>query len=291
MTLGDGLPEQICVNCAQETIKMYTFKTRCEDSDKFLRKRLLMFTGDDSFSKVNPQNAEDPKDFHDTDVEKDILDSFDKDFDFDYTTNLSDSDEFKNEYSEPVVAKGVEKSKEYECNICLKRFTREDLLLRHKIAHAMKMEEFKDAEDSDSEEANETDQRKIDDISYQESQANVLNDEELPTYLSCSLCKNNFLKFEEFEKHFDEHLRTFKETSNKSDMIVINTDNCSTLFLCSLCNSIFISEDKFEKHLEEHLHVKTDNGKTSYACKTCNKTVEHIDAFKAHLKDQHGQMK
>ncbi|XP_076270076.1 uncharacterized protein LOC143202425 [Rhynchophorus ferrugineus] len=287
MTLGDGLPEQICVNCAEETIKMYTFKNRCEDSDKFLRKRLLMFTGDNNFSKVNPENTEDSKTFHDTDVEKDILDSLDKDFDFDYATNLSDSDDFKNEYTETVVP---QKTKEYECDICFKRFTREDLLLRHKIAHAMKMEEFKDAEDSDSEEPNEIEESKIDDISYQGPDCAVLNDEEHPTYLSCGLCKKDFVKFEEFDKHFDEHLRTCKNTSKMSDTVVINND-CSTLFLCSLCSNMFVSIDKFEKHLEEHVVVKTENNKTTYTCKTCSKVVEHMDAFKVHLKDEHDRVK
>nr|CAI5862551.1 unnamed protein product [Callosobruchus analis] len=189
ISLGDGLPEQICSSCVSNAVNMYLFKTKCEESDKILRERLKNISiyydnqyykvtlnkndtlrGDDAevvqpgrgiivttanfVSKLDQPEEETGLKLELADVDTKlpqedaiISEEFNRfDFEDSYKQDESDSTESECEQEklkvgEIVLSVPEDKLKHFECEICLKRFTRNDLLLRHKIAHAMKMEE------------------------------------------------------------------------------------------------------------------------------------------------------
>lgn len=265
ITLGDGLPEQICLSCAEQTVKMYFFKLRCEENDKLLRRKIREVqnskeNSQDLLKTLTAKENESAKDLHiistdnsgDTLPENSILDSLEQDFDnFDYVDDVSEDD--VNFYETKKTT--IEKVKEFECNVCHKRFSREDLLLRHKIAHAMKMEDFKD-EKEDTEDDQSEDSEK-----GRESE-NLI----------------------EIDGTF-----AMDDTSNT---LIIKSDDCLELTTCILCLYVFVNEKVLDKHLiEEHLNVLRTENQEYFVCKICNNKIKDLIYFRKHLKNDHSVKK
>ncbi|KAJ8939009.1 hypothetical protein NQ314_011259, partial [Rhamnusium bicolor] len=279
VTLGDGLPEQICSACATNTVNMYLFKLKCEKSDTFLRERLqkvtVYYAGEFLEEPSNENNEELIK--PEVHVENDnklseieteiILEEFDN---FEFETNKSDSEDFPDTTEELDVAnhgitlKQQNKVKEFECDICQKRFSRDDLLIRHKIAHAMKMDE----------------QNLEFDGTYQiENEHSPLMIKSEEFMFSCSDCDVIFIQKEDLDNHINqEHekkegnvscevcLKKFHKIAHLNRHIKTHSE--IKMYKCPLCNKGFIREEQLSHHMNIH------SGAKPHTCDICFKGIK-----------------
>lgn len=282
---GDGLPEYICDKCATSTINMYLFKLQCEKSDKILRERLLQKS---VFVEVSlPENENQFKTeeilVEEENVvfeEKVVEDKSDQEqILLDHLENLG-FDSFDNE-SEPDTSikenetKSQVKLKEFHCEICQKQFSRNDLLLRHKIAHAIKMEDSKLREHKKADKGT---------VIYSEDE---LKSEEL--LYSCAHCDIFFVHKNDFDYHF-------KENHEKKGEFNVTCDMCGEKFSklahknrhmkkvhlldrqykCPTCEKTYYKKEHLEHHINTHL------GKKPHTCDIClkGKTVVYLLSIK-----------
>ncbi|XP_050307250.1 zinc finger protein OZF-like isoform X1 [Anthonomus grandis grandis] len=225
ITLGDGLPEKICASCIETSLKMYHFKILCEVNDKKLRLKTETTIYKSEILDKPPDNK--PALEENNEPEPDALSPF---------CNASFSND---EFDDDEVLKGeelfkiikLEKSKDFLCEICQKRFTREDLLLRHKIAHASKLPDFEDSDSSDV-----------------KSEKSFIPDEGF----KCSVC--DFKTLEDFimDKHYVE-----KHSESNQDTIT-----------CKLCQKVLENENSFRKHIKRHCQNKSKSQK--FSCPHCH---------------------
>ncbi|CAH1996440.1 unnamed protein product [Acanthoscelides obtectus] len=170
----------------------------------------------------------------------------------------TDSEEEKLKVPEIVMSALEDKSKDFECEICLKKFARSDLLLRHKIAHAMKMEDQQrrmSSSDSDKESLNG-------EVSHH---VNIKT--ELSTY-ACTRCDALFMQKADLEVHVKkEHIKEEYKVS------------------CPLCPKKFVKLYQLNRHTKAaHSTVERQ-----YKCSSCDKTYSKPDQLRSHLKTHHGE--
>lgn len=245
ITLGDGLPEQICYSCVTETLKVYVFKKRCEESDKFLRQRILQHL-ENNVTKCHS---------------KDYSAQHFNDNDFDTAVNLSDDNSetgnedlvtylypiqnselattqlecdpldatleiqtkpSNNEKSNITIVKSALLIGNFSCNLCKCDFVNEADLEKHLEGHYNSLN-----------------------TNNYRSGIVVLNPENCPPLFSCSLCESIFVAEINFDKHLKEHLHTL----NKNE---VNS------FICKFCGKPIESIEIFKKHIKfEHTRPKT----------------------------------
>ncbi|XP_060517201.1 zinc finger protein 271-like [Cylas formicarius] len=253
MTLGDGLPEEICYTCVEDTIAMYLFKLKCEESDRLLKKKLFDMNETQTKSNIGdkvPSSVSNPVGNKTRDTTK----VFEEDFvDFDYPNDDSDVEAaFPEESAETSLPKTTEKSKQFECDVCFKRFSRDDLLMRHKIAHANKMPQEKVEIDGT--------------FSMAEDDTVVLKADDCVQLFSCQKCNMIYLK----EANLKRHMETHSEKPNKHH-------------LCMECGKNFSKRNQLSAHLKVHSGVKP------HLCKICFKGFNQISNLKDHLRTHNGE--
>lgn len=272
VTLGDGLPELICTRCAQDSVNMYLFKLRCEESDKILRNRL----GKSPFLELPHEHKptvdnKDEIELHDVVIKPEIYSEesqINQDFhnDFDSFNAPDDSDletyelfeeekELKcphcpllfnkeTEFSRHIKTHPVNKA--YKCDTCDKRFSRNDLLIRHKIAHAMKINDEKFHFENFGEDTTDQD---VDTIIIKTETA----------LYPCTECSLFFIKKEELDTHLQNHAKDGKTIS------------------CKLCTKKFSKNAHLNRHMKIHLQNKP------HVCPTCNKGFVRAEQLNNHM--------
>lgn len=275
VSAGDGLPEYICDKCAASTINMYLFKLQCEKSNKILHERLLqkgvfvevnLPVNENQFKTEEILIEEENVIFEEKLIEEDkcyqektLLNHFEN-LGFDSFDNESEPD-ISAKYNE---TKLQDKLKEFHCEICQKQFSRNDLLLRHKIAHAIKMEDSKLREYTKSDKVP---------IFY--------SDDDLKTedfLFTCPHCDMYFGHKKDFENHL-------KENHEKNEEFNVTCDLCGEKFTklayknrhmkkvhffdrqykCPTCDKTYYKKEQLEHHINSHL------GKKPHTCDICLK--------------------
>ncbi|CAH1109623.1 unnamed protein product [Psylliodes chrysocephalus] len=300
ITVGDGLPEQICKTCAADTLNLYLFKLKCEKTDKTLREKLLkndVCNSDIIKCNENLILAEHLKcEETENNTNDRNLNEFDSFFDsYSNDSYESEHDKEKNEMTPK------EKPREFWCDICTKQFTRNDLLLRHRIAHAMKMENQKLEFDS----------------SYQldgdDDEDNYVGIKDL--VYACNKCDSIFVQKDDLDTHLKSH---FKEEYNVSCQIChkkfsklahLNRHLRSTHFIekqykCEVCEKSYHRQEQLRNHMNGHTglkphicdicckgfnqisnlkdHMRTHNGEKPFLCSTCGKGFNQLGNLRQH---------
>lgn len=238
---------------------MYLFKLQCEKSDKLLREKLLQkkaFEGELFMEErqLKSENiAEDEKEFSEDKPEEKVEYEPDKVFveDFDNNIDFDSYDESEQDIStKENKTLSHTKVKEFHCEICHKEFSRNDLLLRHKIAHAIKMEEPK--------------------VKKSDKQPFVYADVEVKTeefLYSCPHCDILFVHKDDFDLHL-------KETHEKSELTIT----------CDVCNEKFLKLSHKTRHMKKvHLLEK------QYKCPTCEKSFYKKEQLEHHANSHLGK--
>lgn len=245
---------------------MYIFKLQCEKSDKILRERLeqksacgdfkvnstettqlkseeILMEEENIIIEENVEGEEKPE------QEKGLLDDLEN-IDFDSLDNDSEADisTKENETQSHV------KVKEFHCEVCQKQFSRNDLLLRHKIAHAIKMEDSKSQ-----------DYKKVDRTPFVYSEIDLKTEEFL---YSCNHCDLLYVHKEDLENHFKQ-THGIKEEFNVT---------------CHICS------EKFSKLSHKNRHLKKVHFlDKQYKCPTCCKTFSKKEHYEHHVNTHLGK--
>lgn len=259
---------------------MYLFKLQCEKSDKILRERLQKTVCTD-FKENSLENGT-PLKLEDTFVEEDtiieeknldqkknheekiLIDDLDN-FDFDSFDNDSEPEsDFETKKVEP---QSQIKLKEFHCEICHKQFSRNDLLLRHKIAHAIKMEDPKHSE-----------YKRIERTPVIYSDINVINLKSEEYIYSCPSCDMLFVNKDDFDHHFQENHEKKQEYNVTCDVCSEKFSKLShknrhmkkvhfldKQYKCPTCEKSFSKKEQMEHHVNSHL------GKKPHTCDICLK--------------------
>ncbi|CAG9767896.1 unnamed protein product [Ceutorhynchus assimilis] len=270
ITLGDGLPEQICQTCAEETVRMYFFKVRCETSDNILRQKLIE-NSNKSIIDVETKPL----------LDKSILDELEQGFsNYESISDADDNNEDKLDlFYECIKVEKPGRIKSFECPICLKKFTREDLLLRHKIAHAIKMQGFEDEQD---ESENDDKKQEITEniggtFSVDKTESNTINSktQDVLTDLKCILCNITVENENSLYKHLHkEHLNILKGESGE-------------YLVCKLCPVEIKDIRHFIKHIKRKHKRKRGNRK--YSCPHCFMEYRYKGNLRNHLRYHKGK--
>ncbi|KAG5886099.1 hypothetical protein JTB14_031700 [Gonioctena quinquepunctata] len=264
ITLGDGLPEQICTACVSNTVHMYLFKMKCERSDRILRERLERgnYYCDDDLVKLKTTYDDEiiKNEVLDNGVttKEDILDIHIDNIDFD-TYRSDGEEEVLDQPDEEPFPKGEIKEKKFECDVCQKRFSRYDLLLRHKIAHAMKMEEQNVQYDGTYQ---------VDDMDIKRENGDLdahMKTHEKEYTVSCDVCQKKFSKL----SHRNRHLRTMHFIKKE--------------YKCSMCEKAFHKQEQLRNHINVH------KGAKPHVCDICCKAFNQISNLKDHMRTHNGE--
>lgn len=268
---------------------MYLFKLQCEKSDKILREKLELKTVCDEF-KVNVSETAQLKSEEVLMEEENIIieeksmegnEKVDENTLLDELENI-DFQSLDNDSEADISTKENEtqahvKIKEFHCEVCQKQFSRNDLLLRHKIAHAIKME------DSKSE-----DFKKVDRTPVIYSEIDLKTEEFL---YSCNHCDLLYVHKEDLENHFNQthgikqefnvacHIcsEKFSKMSHKNRHLK-KVHFLDKQYKCPTCCKSFSKKEQLEHHVNTHL------GKKPHTCSICLKGYQLLVAFNNRLK-------
>ncbi|KAH1024397.1 zinc finger protein ZFP2 isoform X1 [Dendroctonus ponderosae] len=250
ITLYDGLPDQICGSCTNATVQMYLFKLRIEESDRFLRNKLLE-TESSSLLSENIFRVGFVSENADTNSENvKMLSSF-------------DCQHFLNQDNEEAAKQDInvarsQKAKKCFCSICNKKFAKEDSLLKHKIGHLM---EVRDVESSILKNNDNIELKgQNSPVIYFKTVAldpNNANLEGNVQCFSCVLCNCIFLNEELLKKHLNDH--AIKMKLNKME---------DGYFLCKLCEYETNDIQELKVHTRRKHSEKKSNNK-SFSCSHC----------------------
>lgn len=254
ITSQDGLPGKICVECALQVSKVYSFKKQCERSDATLRER-FGFKWEDTTPKDSTELIKLDKDDNNkitikTELNETIPDvQSDGDYHFPESNTTSDSDsdpESKMKLSKLKV-KELKKSleaveKSFACDVCNKTFTRNSYLTRHFQTHInLAKDNHKDSVCS------QTPEERLPQI----SETVIIKkdeDKKLNVKFKCSRCERRFSKKQSLASHMALHRKNEKSKT------------------CEICRKTFIHSRYLAQHIKKtHSTVKT------HKCEICGK--------------------
>lgn len=287
MTLGDGLPEQICTQCAEKAVQLYLFKSTCEKSDSTLRQQLgkspfvdpfnkesgLFFLGNQLDSTQGSENVVVKPEINLDNEEGSLPDNTES-----YDMNEIEISKSENEEQTMLVAKlectvclkvftnekDFEKHKKshipkpFVCETCSKSFSRDDLLLRHKIIHAIKLqdksvkcESFEGLDNritlnDDFEDRNNGFQYFECPTLKEEEPSEEKHNKNRNGCIQCKVCNKRFSK----GSHLTRHMKTHAAIKPYS---------------CQLCSKGFARAEQLMNHMNAHSGIKP------HVCKICSK--------------------
>lgn len=146
-------------------------------------------------------------------------------------------------------------TKIFECDVCQKMFSRSDLLLRHKIVHAVKMEEQIMEQSQHINEENNMIlnhmQLKRNDFLHPRLDIVLIpkehQGENEKKRFNCEICGKAFAKVSHKNRH-------------KKSAHLIDKD-----YKCSMCNKTFSRKEQFNHHINSHTGLKP------HTCNVCCK--------------------
>ncbi|KAF5282789.1 hypothetical protein FQR65_LT02786 [Abscondita terminalis] len=304
ITVGDGLPEQICSNCAKTVVHFYLFKQQCEESDSALRDQLNKSTN--KMYKITEEQrlaAEalniDPY-LLDVVIKPEISEesslppvSLEETFDVSFSMNDNGSeveevdtkDNMESDVSLEVytqtnhVNKLVKNYKPIEmfvCDICNKSFSHSKLLLRHQAMHEVKAEV----------------KVPIENVMEDECGVDILIEEKFnPIDLCCLHCNKEFLNKEEFEAHVNQDITLEnlkcqmrnKYFSKPSHLKRHKMQDTVKGYICKLCNKGFARKEQLVNHMNTHSGIKP------HVCNICSKGFNQVSNLRDHMRTHNGE--
>lgn len=281
ITLGDGLPEQICTQCADKAVQLYLFKENCERADAALRQQLGKSPFVDHFNNKGKEHDDDDDEFHINNEESseniivrpeinlenedgsslegaiensvEIYSVFNVNSD-DVICDVCDK-KFKSNQELSKHYRKMHMPKPFVCETCGRSFTRDDLLLRHKIIHAIKMQHNNTTEPTTTVKHKQIDDDDDDEIPVREEETIILENSatESATLMKadndnnlCKICNKRFSKVAHLNRHTKIHA-AIKPYS------------------CELCKKGFARAEQLMNHRNVHSGIKP------HVCKICSK--------------------
>ncbi|KAI4465109.1 zinc finger protein [Holotrichia oblita] len=259
ITFGDGLPEQICLSCANKAVEMYMFKKQCEESDACLRQRL----GKSPLLKVQVDSSEGETQEFEVDVkEGEVL------IKSEVCNNIVNLEEKRQlhqscEYIRDVVEDNIyiTKTVVYECNHCLQQFK--------ELTH-IKLEQKNDNESNP--------QMKESRLETEQNDITVLNTPTLDGFNisrihtghkekpghECYICNRKFTKTSHLTRHLKIH-------------------NPIKPHACKVCYKRYARLEQLTTHMNIHMGVKP------HVCDICFKGFNQISNLKDHMRTHNGE--
>lgn len=253
ITFQDGLPGKICLECASQVSKVYSFKKQCERSDATLRER-FSFKCEDTTVKDSAEPIKlDKDDNNKITIKTELNESIDIQSDGDYhfpesnSTSDSDSDPESKMKLSKLKMKQLMKSletveKSFACDVCNKTFSRNSYLTKHFQTHInLAKDNHKDSVRS------QTQEERLPQI----SETVIIKkdgDKKLNDKFICSRCERRFNKKQSLESHMALHRRNEKSKT------------------CEFCKKTFIHS----RYLAKHIKNAHSTGKT-LKCEICGK--------------------
>lgn len=274
ITLGDGLPEEICSECAERIPDLYLFKMKCEETDRNLRLRL----GKNPFKLIEHEEEDlhnfdlEDNDSEDVIIKPDICDV--------KIENLEDIpiEKFV-EYTEPndistdLDNSGDMQGKLFECGECNKCFTKEDILVRHKRSHEATVIQIEEEDADDIDDLTDpltTKQEYKCSTCNMEFDNGITYDEHLEIHkesgdiFSCGICNKKFTKNFHLNRHMKLHAVVKPHT-------------------CKVCNKGYTRAEQLSHHMNIHTGIKP------HVCNVCSKGFNQISNLKDHMRTHNGE--
>lgn len=312
ITLGDGLPEHICIACANKVVHLYLFKQQCEQSDAILREQLCKSINrtyaiseehrltaealhiDPSVLDVviKPEASVNDEPLAKVEMCATIAQNYDISFpSSDHGSELEEVTEPKSlQISCDICFKTFTRlnylnrhkkvhvnQNEYVCNICNKGFAQNDLLVRHQVVHDIKLE------DSISHYNSTVESEIIDESRVQEK----LVGEDLE------------IKWVHADKQFvtNDEMITYSQSTNPLQCDMCNKRFTKTShynrhlkihskvkgYTCHLCNKGFARSEQLVNHMNAHSGVKP------HVCNICTKGFNQVSNLKDHMRTHNGE--
>lgn len=269
MSADDGLPQNLCTDCANLIQLVHKFRKQALDSEKEFKK----FLANNFETKIKDEKE----------IEfKNECDNEDNDyFDFDFNQEQDQS-------QDESLMQNVKVEKNYQCNICEKQFSKETKLIKHALVHekpplvcSLCGKTFLKQSSLDKHLLKHSSYNKCN-ICFEnfnslplllehtkihsdiEVKAEIEVDEESYT---CSVCRLVFNKSRSLAMHMRKHKK--EENCIKSEKPV---------FKCDICSKEFSSKSMLRRHMKLHSSVQP------LACPKCPKRYTRQDQLQEHLK-------
>lgn len=266
ITLGDGLPEIICISCAEKCVELYKFKRKCETTDLTLRRLFPHITKHPSFMKAEPKDniLEDPL------TDPITYDVFVEQARVKVESGESESlgveailnDESNDSILDTIPLKlliNKSKTMKFNCVNCNMRFPKRYNLNRHLKAYctegvytchpAKKRLTPHDFNLSECDKAEITEKMKLKNDKYKHE---------------CSICKKRFMKLSNLNRHSKVHSATRSH-------------------ICMKCKKTFAKIEQLNSHMNFH------NGVKPHVCTICSKGFRQICTLKDHMRTHSGE--
>lgn len=142
-------------------------------------------------------------------------------------------------------------TKPFVCETCGKCFSRDDLLLRHKIIHAIKFQEKYTNDKSSSSIEHDQNLKMTTEQQNETSKKQNIDDVDDDNNIQCTICKKQFSKVSHLTRHTKIHA-AIKPYS------------------CQLCSKGFARAEQLMNHMNAHSGIKP------HVCKICSKGINNI---------------
>lgn len=273
ITLGDGLPEIICLVCADKCVELFKFKRKCETTDLALRR---LFSHIKVPMKVEPKEHQDNIDDLAMCQIRDQIASYNKFSQVDKVKvesgdNAADSldlDALDNDESNDSILDALplkllfekKESKKHKCDNCNMRFKKLFHLNRHVKAysrdglltcrHKKKRLTPHDFNLSECDKAEITEKIKLKNKKYKHE---------------CPTCKKLFMKPSHLIRHSKVHSKAARN------------------HICIKCKKAYATIEQLETHMKIHSGIKP------HVCKVCMKEFKQICTLKDHMRTHSGE--
>lgn len=282
ITLGDGLPEVICLMCADKCVELYKFKRKCESTDLALRRLFCQFIEDTTVSidlKSEPKEA--PTEDTIDDIANTTISHITEEIaNYEYVeeakVKLESGDEadslaveaILNDESNDSLLDSIplkllinkKETKKHKCDNCNMRFRKAYHLNRHMRAHSIngaltckpnrkKALTAQDFNLSECDKVEITEKMKLKNKKYKHE---------------CMICLKRFMKMSHLNRHAKIH-------------------NSDRNHICIKCKKSFARLEQLNTHMNIHTGVKP------HVCKVCSKGFNQKSNLKDHMRTHNGE--